>query len=81
MTATQSPLNPSSQPSIVLPQHDSALWRASSDEPRDLEQLALDAGILFADALAEATLLELQGWFNATLGGRYQRAYGPKEDR
>ena len=81
ITSNQSTLNSSPSSSRALPQHESALWRASSDEPRDLEQLALDAGISFADALAEATILELQGWFNASLGGRYQRAYGPQQGR
>ena len=65
-----------SSPPKDLPQHDSPLWLVSSDDPRSLEQLALDANISFSEALSEATLLELQGWLTHTLGGLYQRAHG-----
>lgn len=58
------------------PTHTSELWRASTSEPEPLSTLAQRAEMSYEIALAEATLLELEGWLEPSLGGLYRRAYG-----
>ena len=64
--------------SPALPPPDSALWRASCSTPRSLAQLALDAELSWADALTEATLLEIDGWLSPVIGGLYVRGDGQR---
>ncbi len=51
-----------------------ALWRAAGAEPRPLADLAVEAGLTPAQALGQATTLELGGWLRATPGGRFARS-------
>ncbi|MCB9526492.1 MAG: DNA-protecting protein DprA [Myxococcales bacterium] len=57
-----------------VPPEGAALWRAATDEPRLLSELAAAAGVPVAEASLQATMLELDGWLRAAPGGRYARA-------
>lgn len=51
-----------------------ALWRAAAASAT-LDELAERAGLGAAEAMAQATLLELDGWLRAEPGGRYAQAW------
>jgi len=72
---------PSSAPSSWAPPSSappsSALLAAAAAEPAHIEELALRAGLPLPAAMAEAALLELDGWLRALPGGRYARAALP----
>jgi DNA processing protein len=55
----------------------SALLQTISADPTHIEELALRAHLPLPAAMAEAALLELDGWIIALPGGRYARAPTP----
>ena len=59
------------------PSHPSLLWRASQVDPLPLEELAEVAGMPLSQALATATLLELDGWLIRAPNGHFLKGYGP----
>ncbi len=64
-----SPSGPHREPLTGL-----GLWRAAGAEPELLAVLAAEAGFDIAEAASVALLLELEGFFVASPGGRYARS-------
>ena len=64
-----SPSGPHHEPLTGL-----GLWRAAGAEPELLAVLAAEAGLDIAEAASVALMLELEGFFVASPGGRYARS-------